>query len=456
MKGARITGIGSTIMDPSHPDCLVRLVTNQELTNSLAERGRHYREIFRTLRAWKNLREMRLHDGREGSIYNTGGWEDHDDATKVELALLWLKYKEAPIPEDDDPCWKQFDTSPEDIFRLTGIEQRYWAKPGVATSDLATQAAEKALAISGLDRNKVQFIIVATTTPDHPQTPPTASLVAKKLGIAAAGPWCLDVTSACTSFVSAVGLAYGLIRSGVYKFGLVIGADVMGEPTTSRCDRNVRIVLGDGGHAIEIEACPEKQDAFRPEWFSYSSDVSMSDLIVTPAGGSALEITPLMLADPFDQRHRMFMNGREVRKRAERLLLETQEGANGKEYVGAVAEAVARAGIEYSDIALAVFHQANIRIIDPVVKKLRLLGCRAVVHNNIAYYGNTTSPSSGICLDEAWQADLVKEGDLVMVVSMGGGLGTAIYFYKFSLGSYPSHILPVSFIHLPVAVPVEA
>ncbi len=162
-----------------------------------------------------------------------------------------------------------------------------------------------------------------------------------------------------------------------------------------------------------------------------------------------------MIMDPFDQRHRMFMDGREVRKRAQFMLLKISNEEGGPVVSGAVHEALHKAGLAYSDIGLAVFHQANLRIVNPVVERMRKLGFVGQVHNNITWFGNTTSPSTGLCLDEAWQAGLVKEGDLVMVVTVAGGLGTAIYFFRFTLASYPSHELPISFIHLPETVALD-
>ncbi|MFH0804840.1 MAG: 3-oxoacyl-[acyl-carrier-protein] synthase III C-terminal domain-containing protein, partial [Patescibacteria group bacterium] len=391
-------------MNPADPRCLVRVVTNEEVTSALAANGQYYRYVFGVLRSIKAIVDQYLAAGfPESDVFGTTLWHELDGPTQATVLTLWQKYRDVPIPAEDDKCWKQFDVTPDKIVELTGIDQRFWVKPGVATSNLAAQAAEQALQVSGLNRQRVDFVIVATTTPDHPQTPGTANRTAWKLGIRTSSVWCFDVSSACTSFVSALGVGYSLIRSGMFRRGLVIGADVMGEPTTSRFNRNVRIILADAARCVVLEACPLAEDAFHPGQFSYGSDNSLGDLIVTPAGGSALEITPIMLVDPFDQRHRMQMDGPEVRKRAQRLLLTIRRGENDEQVVtGAIADAVRRAGVDYAGIDVALFHQANKRIIDPVVDSMVRLGFRGLVHDNIQWYGNTTSASIGLCLDEAW------------------------------------------------------
>jgi 3-oxoacyl-[acyl-carrier-protein] synthase-3 len=362
------------------------------------------------------------------------------------MLVLDQKYPGDTLPGDDDPRWKQFDAPPEKIEKQSGIRSRYWAKPGVDSSHIGAQAAERALAISGLDREKVGCIIVATTTPPNHATPVTAPLIKELLGIRNEDVFCTDMTSACTSFASALQTGYGYISAGIYKNCLVIGTDVE-ETTTSPYDRNVRILLSSGAFCMVLEACNLQSSDFHPHWFSFGSDGSLSGLIVMPAGGSALQVTPEMIIDPFDQRHLMAMDGPAVRKVAERMLLKVQKKGDNDplEITGAIARALKKAHLTFADVNFTAFHQANTRIINPVEEHMRQLGFTGVVRNNISEYGNMTSGSFGVCLDHAWQLGLLKYGDRVMIVVFGGGMTVGVVFFQWTLHCFPEEYISRSF-----------
>ncbi|MBI5037226.1 MAG: ketoacyl-ACP synthase III [Candidatus Kerfeldbacteria bacterium] len=437
IQGVEITGVGSHIIDPEHEQCKVRAVSNPAISESLAGHERYFRGLFQLLRNWEASPSSVVD---QAPLYDSADWRQLNPDDQITALVLWQKYR-GNIPTDADPRWIQFDALPDKIFDLTGIRSRYWALPGVATSDLGKQAAEQALAVSGLNPESVGFIMVATTTPDHPQTPLTATRIKGKLGIQNPDVFCIDVTAACTSYASAMQVAYGLIASGQYKSGLVIGADVM-SGTASPYNRNLRIVLGDGAFCAVLEACPIAQNAFIPGGFFARSDPSLGDLIVVPAGGSALPVSPEMIIDPFDQRHLMFMDGHTVRKRAERMLLQKKTDGELPRLVGLMAEAAERAGLLFPDIDFVAMHQANLRIINPPIQLMREFGFAGQVHNNIERFGNTTSASGGLCLDEAWQCGELEEGDLVEFVAFGGGMTAVTFMVRWTLGSYPSEHLP--------------
>jgi len=413
------------------------LVSNAEVSDSLSAHEVYFRNIFGLLRTFR---------AKGQPLYKQKKWQKLDAKSQVTLLVLDQKYPGDTIPQDDDPRWKQFDAPADKIEKQSGIRTRYWAKPGVDSSHLGAQAAERALKISGLDREKVGAIIVATTTPKNHATPCNAPVIKELLGIRNERVFCTDMTSACTSFASALQTGYSYISSGLYKTCLVIGTDVE-ETTTSEYDRNVRILLSSGALCMVLEACDLQVSDFHPHWFSFSSDGSLSNLIVIPAGGSALQVTPDMIIDPFDQRHMMAMDGPAVRKVAERMLLKVQKKGNGEppDITGAIARALESAHLTFADIRYAAFHQANMRIINPVEEHMRELGFTGLVRNNINEYGNMTSGSCGVCLDHAWQLDLVKYGDLIMMVYFGGGMTVGVIFFRWTLHGFPEEYVCRSF-----------
>ena len=438
IHGVHVSAIASCVFDESRPDCMVRQVDNKEISDALAAHEVRYRKIFSLLRKFRTAGKP---------IFAQEEWQKLDPESQIAMLVLDQKYPGDTLPGDDDPRWIRFNAPTEKIEKQSGIRTRFWAKPGVDSSHLGAQAAERALEISGLHREKVGAIVVATTTPKNHATPCNAPVIKELLGIRNEGVFCTDVTSACTSCASALQYGYSLISSGLYKTCIVIGTDVMESTTTSEYDRNVRIILSSGAFCLILEACNIQSSAFQPHWFSFGSDGSLSNLIVIPAGGSALQVTPDMIIDPFDQRHMMAMDGPMVRKVAERMLLKVQKKGEGEplEVTGAIARALEKAHLTFADIRFAAFHQANMRIINPVEEHMRELGFTGLVRNNISEYGNMTSGSCGVCLDHAWQLGLLKRGDLVMMVYFGGGMTVGVIFFRWTLSSFPEEYVSRSF-----------
>ncbi len=320
------------------------------------------------------------------------------------------------IVSPDDPRLEQFASDPDWIVRRTGIRERRFAAPDEATSDLAVKAAERALQMSGLRKDAVGFVIVATVTPDHHATPPTASLVQHKLGIPSRAPdgalhqlFVLDVSVACSSFVEALAVGYGFIASGLCKSGLVIGADVM-ERIIDWNNRAIFPLLGSGAGCFVLERTSAAEDEFLPNGFFPGSDGSLASLIETPKGGSRSPITAETVTNPFDQGHTLRMEGRSVFKEAVPLVAER-----------IIPQALSRAGVELGSVGLICFHQANLRMIEPIVVKLRVAGFTGLIHNNIGRYGNTTSATIPLVYAEALEQELVPPGTLVLFVVFGGG-----------------------------------
>lgn len=318
--------------------------------------------------------------------------------------------------DPSDPRRIQFETDPEWIEQRTGIRERRFAKPEEATSDLVIPAAEKALAMAGLRRDAVNFIIVATVTPDHQASPPTASIVQERLGIpSSAALLAYDTSAACTSFVIALAQGYALIRSGVCRAGLVVGADVMTRIANPN-DRRTFILFGDAAGCFVLERTAEAEDEFGPRNFLFGSDGSCRDLISIPAGGSRKAVSAAAVEDPFDQSHKLRMDGSAVFKTVVPLIKEI------------VPRAVANAGLTLRDIDLLLFHQANGRMVEPVEESLRRQGFCGLVYNNIASFANTTCGSLPLSYTQAVEQGLLRQGQRTLLVAFGGGLtwGTAL------------------------------
>ncbi len=428
-QGARTTGVGAFITDTTNPECLVRVVTNGEISRELSRYEKFFRicfQLIREVKIWKGS-----HHDEEFPLESDKCFRRFSEDQRWHFMQLLHVYREKEVPSDDDECWIQFQARAPKIFKLCGVRKRFWAKLGVSSSMLGAQAAREALEISGLDQEKLDFIIVATTTPDHPATPLTATLILEQLGVKSTGIFATDITAACTSYGAALQYGYALIHSGMYCKGLIVGADVMDRTTASQYHRGVRIMLSSGGFAQVIEACSAAQDSFSPLNFLFGSDPSRANLIEIPAGGSRQLVEPSMIIDPFDQRDMMLMDGQEVMKINKDLLF-----GQGADIQGAIIDAFKKAGLTAVDIAFVATHQANIRILKPLHNRLRSLGFRGIFWKNIRHFGNMTSASVGLCLYEAWRQGKLKRGDKVMMVVFGGGLTWGIIIFEWTLDSY--------------------
>lgn len=293
------------------------------------------------------------------------------------------------------------DTSDEWIRTRTGIAERHIAGPDEYTSVLASAAGGAALERSGLPPEAIDLVIVATCTPDRP-FPATASAVQARLGLPRAGAF--DLVAACSGFVYGLSVATAMIRSGAHHTVLLIGADVFSRVVNWN-DRNTCILFGDGAGAVVLQA------SRLPEGMLSSvlgSSGDNEDLMYIEAGGTRLPITPELIAE---QRHCFFMNGREVFKHAVRGLAES------------ALLALTDSGLTKDDIHLVIPHQANVRIIDSLAKRLELPSEDIFI--NIDRYGNTSAASIPIALYEAVEQGRLQTGDNILLAAFGGGLSWA-------------------------------
>ena len=292
---------------------------------------------------------------------------------------------------------KFLDTTDEWIVSRTGIRERHIASEGEYTSDLATRAAERALAMAGVRGEEIDLVVVGTITGDFPW-PATACLVQKNLG--ATGAAAFDVSAACSGFVYALDAAVRRIETGVSKKALVIGAEVLSRAVDWE-DRNTCILFGDGAGAVVLEGQEGEHGVLSTH---LHADGSYWELLYQPGFGSRFPASEAGIKErlPF-----LKMQGNEVFKVAVRSLSEVAQ------------EALAANGMTTADIDLFIPHQANRRILEATAKRLGL-GDKQV-YINVDRFGNTSGASIPLALDEANRAGRVKDGDIVLLDAFGGG-----------------------------------
>ncbi len=289
------------------------------------------------------------------------------------------------------------ETSDAWIVERTGIRERRMVAPGEASSDLGIKAAERALNAAGVAASDLDFILVATCTPDMP-LPATACIIQHRLGAVRAAA--CDVSAACSGFVYAVALADAYIRSGL-RYVLVVGTEVM-TTLMDWTDRRTCILFGDGAGAAVLGPCDDDRGVLSSH---LHSDGSLWDLICVPGGGSRMPPSEKVLAEHF---HCLKMKGNETFKVAVRAMEEVAR------------EALAANQVTVEDLDLYIPHQANMRIIKAVSARLGLPADKVVV--NMDRYGNTSAASIPLALDEAVRADRLREGNLVLLEAFGAGL----------------------------------
>ena len=290
------------------------------------------------------------------------------------------------------------DTSDEWVQSRTGIKERRVAADGVATSDLAVEAAERALAQARVNAKDVDLIIVGTATPDM-LFPATACLVQDRLGATRAGAF--DASAACSSWAYAAAMGHAAIAAGTAETVLVIGAETLSR-IVDWTDRATCVLFGDAAAAVVLRPCAADEGFLA---FHLGSDGSGGSLICLPAGGSRFPPSAETVAA---RGHYIKMNGREVYKFAVRAIPRAIER---------VAEL---AGVSVEDVDCFIPHQANIRIIEAAAKRLGQPMDRFFV--NVERYGNTSSASVPVALYEAVEQGRIRSGDLVIFVAFGGGL----------------------------------
>ncbi len=292
---------------------------------------------------------------------------------------------------------KFVDTNDEWIASRTGIRERRFASDGETTSSLSVRAGRMALERAKLRPQDVQLVIVGTCSPDY-LFPATACLVQSELGATRAGAF--DVEAACTSFVTALGIARGMIMSGTVQNALVIGAETLSRFLNFK-DRTTCVLFGDGAGAVVVEA---SNASVGIESVVLHSEGAKGELLMVRAGGARL---PASLQTLEAGQHFITMQGGEVFKLAVKSMADAAE------------EALVEAGLGLDDIAIMIPHQANLRIIEGVAKRLHFPMDKVFV--NIQRYGNTSAASVPIAIAEAAASGRLRRGDKVLLVAFGGG-----------------------------------
>src|SRR5580700_6556308 len=303
----------------------------------------------------------------------------------------------AYLPErivTNDELARRLDTSDEWIRQRTGIGERRIAAPGELTSDLAFYAAERALLSAGMKGGDLDLIVLATATPDN-TFPATAAKVQARLGMRRGAAF--DVQAVCAGFIFALATADNAIRLGQARTALVIGAE-----TFSRIldweDRGTCVLFGDGAGALVLNATPDTGPKGRGVLSTHlHSDGTLYNILYVDGGPSSTGTTG-----------HLRMEGREVFRQAVQRLSE------------AVEEALDANGLTGADIDWLVPHQANLRIIDAIGRRLQLKPGRTVV--TIERHANTSAASIPLALDEAVGDGRIQPGQLVLMEALGGGL----------------------------------
>ncbi len=308
-------------------------------------------------------------------------------------------YAPAKVLTNEDLS-KLVDTSDEWIRTRSGIRERRIAAVDEACSDLALKAATAALADAKVNAADIDLLIVATCTPDLP-LPSTACIVQHKLGIPAHAT-CFDIAAACSGFLYALEIAYGQLQTNRYRRALIIGSEKLSS-ITDWTDRTTCVLFGDGAGAAVLMKVDQPGVGILGT--DLGADGEFVDNLYIPAGGSRKPAT----AESVTKRdHCIKMNGREVFKSAVRVM-----------------ETVAREMMEQhhltpDQISLVIPHQANIRIIEALAGNLEMPIEKFFV--NLDRYGNTSSATIPLALDEARRSGRIKPGDLTLLVAFGAGL----------------------------------
>ncbi len=299
---------------------------------------------------------------------------------------------------------KMVDTSDEWIITRTGIRERRISENGTGTSDLSLEASLIALKEAKLEPDQIDLILIGTVTPDY-LLPSTACILQDKLKAKNAAV--LDIVAACSGFIYGLSIASAFIGIGQYRNVLVIGVELLSKITNWE-DRNTCVLFGDGAGAAVVSATTEDKGILGT---FLSGDGSLANLLHIPVGGAKVPLTK----DNIDlKQHYIFMAGNEVFKSAVRAM------------EGAAKHIIHEVGLSSEQIDLLIPHQANIRIIEALAKRLKVP--RDKVYVNIDRYGNTSAASVPIALDEARKRGVIKEGSNTVLVAFGAGFtwGSAV------------------------------
>jgi 3-oxoacyl-[acyl-carrier-protein] synthase III len=293
---------------------------------------------------------------------------------------------------------KMVETSDEWITSRTGIKERHRAAEGEYTSLFAVAAARRAIERARIDPIDIGLVICATVTPDQ-ILPSTACLIQADLGCNKAAAF--DIAAACSGFLYGLTLANQMIRSGLTRYALVIGAEILSR-YVDFTDRSTCVLFGDGAGAAVLGPADDDRGILATRIYS---DGRFAEQLYSPGGGTRIPPTAETLSGGL---HYFKMKGNELFKVAVRSMADVST------------EVLNEAGYGAEDVKLFIPHQANQRITEAVASRLNVDA--SIVYSNIAYHGNTSSASIPIALDECIEKGKVQEGDLVLLASFGGGV----------------------------------
>ena len=293
---------------------------------------------------------------------------------------------------------KIVDTTDEWIRTRTGIEERRFASPDEATSDLSYKAALKAIEVANIDKNQIDMIIVATCTPDY-IAQGTSCLVQNKLGLTSIP--CLDVNAACSGFIYGMSMAYSLVKSKIYKNILVVGAETLSRIIDMQ-DRNTCVLFGDGAGAVIIG---EVEEGYGILGLSLGAEGEDDMVLKVPAGGTRKPNNEETIKN---RENFLIMKGKEVFKFAVTVLPKV------------TLDALEQSKLSVNDLSMIFPHQANERIIEAASKRIEFP--LEKFYMNLNRFGNTSAASIAIALGEALEKGLVKKGDNIALTGFGAGL----------------------------------
>jgi len=304
-----------------------------------------------------------------------------------------------PIVRTNFDLEKMVETSDEWIRERTGIRERHIAPDGMVTSDMAAEAARRALAAAGIAASQLDMIIVGTVTPDMPM-PATAVFVQQKIG----APQCpaFDLSAACAGFIFGLSIADNFIRTGAARHVLVIGVELLSR-VIDWSDRTTCVLFGDGAGAVVVGPADDGERGILST--KIHTDGSLATSLMIPGGGSALPSSHEVVER---RDNKVKMKGQDIFKAAVKNLYSASKNA------------VDVAGLKNSDVDWVVPHQANLRIIDQVTQRADYP--KEKVLSNIDRVGNTSSASIPILLDENILSGKIREGHTVLMCALGAGV----------------------------------
>jgi 3-oxoacyl-[acyl-carrier-protein] synthase-3 len=305
---------------------------------------------------------------------------------------------------------KMVQTNHQWIVDRTGIEQRHIATPDIATSDMAVEAANAALAQRGIPASDLDAILVCTVTPDM-MFPATACLVQNRIG--ATHAWGFDLIAACAGFLYGLNTASQLVASGTHKKIMVIGADTMSR-IIDYTDRSTCILFGDGAGAFLIERAEDDEDAGFIDFIG-EIDGSGGQYLKMPAGGSRMPATADTVSNHL---HYVKQDGQQVFKYAVKKISELCETL------------LQRNNFTADDVAILIPHQANRRIMVATAERLNIPLERVLI--NINEYGNTTAGTIPLATRDAIRQNRLKKGDLVLYAAVGAGYTAGACLYRWA------------------------